>query len=313
VDDLNMPNKEKYGAQPPIEILRQMMDQQGWYDYKDKDKVFKNIENCIFVGAMGPPGGGRTFITPRFLRHLSMISLTSFDDDTLNRIFGTILRWFFTTQNFPQDIVKLDSKIVACTLEIYKIAMKELLPTPTKSHYLFNLRDFAKVILGVCLADKDKINETNVVARLWTHEVWRVFADRLVNDDDRMLMLRSLREVMRKSMGLNFDTVFEHLDKMDAEGNKDGKVDQLDELRGLMFTDCMTPMGAPKRFYEEVLEQGKLQAAVDTSLENFNMMSDKPMDLVLFSFAVEHLLIIGRIMKQPLGNALLVGVGGSGR
>ena len=60
VDDLNMPQKETYGAQPPIELLRQFMDHGGWYD---RENTFRNMQDVLFVAAMGPPGGGRAPIT----------------------------------------------------------------------------------------------------------------------------------------------------------------------------------------------------------------------------------------------------------
>lgn len=157
---------------------------------------------------MGPPGGGRSFITPRILRHMTLTSLTSFEDETLNRIFSTILKWFFGTFNFNADVLKTQPKIFASTLEIYKNAIEQFLPTPTKSHYLFNLRDFAKVIYGICMADKEKLQSQEQAVRLWMHEILRVFSDRLINEEDRLNLFNITKNAVNRIWQLNFDKVF---------------------------------------------------------------------------------------------------------
>ena len=94
VDDLNMPQREKYFAQPPIELLRQWMDHGGWYERKPPCP-FRSIVDTQFVGSMGPPGGGRNPVTNRFLRHFNFLSFTEMSDESVSRIFTTILGAFF--------------------------------------------------------------------------------------------------------------------------------------------------------------------------------------------------------------------------
>jgi dynein heavy chain len=62
-------------------------------------------------------------------------------------IFSTILNWHYTIENeFEKGIQKLKDGVIAATLDIFNEAKNKLLPTPTKSHYTFNLRDYARVI-----------------------------------------------------------------------------------------------------------------------------------------------------------------------
>ncbi|KAH7442335.1 hypothetical protein KP509_03G083100 [Ceratopteris richardii] len=305
VDDLSMPALEKYGAQPPIELLRQWMDHRGWYDRNDL--MFRQNEDIQFVTAMAPPGGGKNPVTNRYLRHFNVICITPFSDAILSRIFSTLVDFWMKRSRYSQNLLKLRIPMVAATLEIYQTVQRELLPTPEKSHYTFNLRDLAKVFLGLQFAPPDLDNQYKII-RLWMHECLRVFYDRLINDKDRMWLCELLVEMLEKHFKERFGKVFSSFSHSEIKkGDASPGI-----LKYLVAGDFMVP-GADPAQYDEIADEEGLMKMIQNYLEDYNAVSNKQMNLVLFQFAIHHIARICRVIKQPSGNALLVGVGGSGR
>ena len=62
-----------------------------------------------------------------------------------------------------------NKSIVNSTLNLYSMIRMELLPTPEKSHYLFNLRDVSKVFQGMTLVKQATLNSPETLIKLWVH------------------------------------------------------------------------------------------------------------------------------------------------
>ena len=151
------------------------------------------MQDCQFVSAMGPPGGGRTSVTSRYTRHFATCAVTEPSTSSLLHIFTTIQAWFLASRGFPQPVMDLRDRVVEATMQVYSTVMAQLLPTPTKSHYVFNLRDFSRVIQGLQMQSPKALAANMQAAagsggmpvgaaqqhvKLWVHEVLRVFYDR---------------------------------------------------------------------------------------------------------------------------------------
>ncbi|XP_073944942.1 dynein heavy chain 3, axonemal isoform X2 [Choristoneura fumiferana] len=304
VDDLSMPQKEVYGAQPPLELIRQWIDHGHWYDLKEMVK--QEVVDVLFVSAMLPPGGGSNLITTRLTRHTLLITLDSFEDNTLNKIFVTIMDWHFS-KGFSENMMRQSKTVVAATMDVYKNVTVQFLPTPSKCHYLFNLRDFARVIKGVLLVPSTHMKEINKLVLLWVHETYRVFYDRLADDADRV----KLFEIVYKAV-YGFFRV--HMDQVMTETGYVPEGEKLSNKHAsnIFFGNYMEPDADPK-IYDQVTDLDDMAVKMEYYLEEYNVVSSSPMALVMFRYALDHISRCTRVLLQDNGNLLLVGVGGSGR
>ena len=201
IDDLNMPRKDTFGSQPPLELMRQWIDYGFWFD---RAKIVPNyIQDLQFLSAMGKPGGGRAEISQRTMSKFHVINFTVPSEQNMKKIFETIAAFKF--QNFDEEVKNLAEPLAIATINVFNIIQQKFLPTPAKCHYMFNMRDVSKVFQGLYQADKITFEGKEPIIKLWAHEILRVFQDRLNSMEDREAFRSYLNEQLEANFQCNYN------------------------------------------------------------------------------------------------------------
>ena len=117
-----------------------------------------------------------------------------------------------------------------------------------------------------------------------------MYRDKLADSKDIEAFDKALRDIQKKSFDdVNPEEVFS---------------------QPLIFCHFAKGIGEPK--YMPIKAWDHLLKILTDALKGYNELNSV-MDLVLFEDAMSHICRINRILESPRGNALLIGVGGSGK
>ncbi|KAG7190763.1 hypothetical protein KM043_006835 [Ampulex compressa] len=304
IDDINMPMINEWGDQVTNEIVRQLMEYKGFYSL-DKPGDFCTIQDIMLLAAMIHPGGGRNDIPPRLKRQFNIFNCTLPTNKSMDTIFNTIGQGYFCIERFSEEIVNFLPKLIPLTRILWQQTKAKMLPTPAKFHYIFNLRDLSRIWEGILRIERDECDSLTTLLKLWDHECTRVIADRFTTAADKDWFRNALKRTAEKILGPDFDhyspneTYFVNFLREPPEPTGDEPDDFVLE--------------APK-VYEEIPNYGIVITKVKQNMEQFNeYVRGMHLDLVFFHDALVHLMRVSRILGVPRGNAMLVGVGGSGK
>ncbi|XP_063712959.1 cytoplasmic dynein 1 heavy chain 1-like isoform X4 [Symsagittifera roscoffensis] len=280
-DEINLPDQDKYETQRVITFLRQIVEHGGFYRISDMQWV--QCQRIQIVGACNPPTDpGRKPISPRFLRHIPVVYVDYPGEMSLKQIYGTfnraMLRCISSLKPYHEPLTNAMVEFFLKTQERFTADMQP--------HYIYSPREMTRWVRGIYEAIKPlEMLPVEGLVRIWAHEAYRLFRDRLIEDEER-------------------HWTDEHVEKV-ALSHFPG-IDREEALKGpILFSNWLSKDYMP-------VEQEQLRDYVKARLKVF-YEEELDVQLVLFNEVLDHVLRIDRVFRQPQGHLLLIGVSGAGK
>eukprot|EP01061_Rhynchopus_euleeides_P030593 TRINITY_DN5081_c0_g1_i1.p1 TRINITY_DN5081_c0_g1~~TRINITY_DN5081_c0_g1_i1.p1 ORF type:complete len:4809 (+),score=2467.50 TRINITY_DN5081_c0_g1_i1:97-14523(+) len=288
-DECNLPATDNYGTQRVISLLRQLVERGGFYRQgPNGDMQWVTLQRVQFAGACNPPTDpGRVPLSHRFLRFAPLLFVDFPSKPSLEAIYGTFCRAFLKPIN---QLREYGDRLACAMVQFYQSSQRHFTPE-MQAHYVYSPRELSRWtravhegIESLTFPSKQAL-KVNDLVRLAIHEGLRLFRDRLLLDEEK--------EWTDEEIDGAFKAHFTDIDASVA---------------------CARPMLYSTFLSKEYInnDQEELRSHIQGKLKVF---AEEEMDvqLVVFDSVLDHILRIDRIIRQPLGHMLLVGVAGAGK
>eukprot|EP01062_Namystynia_karyoxenos_P055679 TRINITY_DN4670_c0_g1_i3.p1 TRINITY_DN4670_c0_g1~~TRINITY_DN4670_c0_g1_i3.p1 ORF type:complete len:4935 (+),score=2334.99 TRINITY_DN4670_c0_g1_i3:176-14806(+) len=288
-DECNLPATDKYGTVRILALIRQIIERGGFFrTMQNGPPLWTLVQRVQFAGACNPPTDpGRVPMTHRFLRYAPLLYVDYPARQSLEAIYSTYCRGFLKA--FP--VIKEHGNPLAKAMVDFYLASQKHFTPEMQSHYVYSPRELSRWTRAVYegldtleFAGRQQLTLEQLV-RLSVHEGLRLFRDRLLEDEEK--------EWTDEQINQSFTQVFPGLQRDAALS------------RPVLYSTMLTKEYSDNNI-EDVRQhiRGKLKVFAEEEMD---------VQLVVFDSVVEHILRIDRIIRQPLGHMLLVGVAGAGK
>lgn len=280
-DEINLPKPDKYGAQPVILFLRQLIEKGGFW--KSDDGKWISLESVHFIGACNPPTyAGRVTLSSQFTRHAGIAYCDYPSKKSLGHIYGT---YFTTLFKLLPNLKFYSQDFTTASLQVY-YDYKENFDDKKFPHYIVTPRELTRLIKGLLFGILNgPRHDLFSLIKFWAHENIRIFSDRLISDEDKTMFYSNLQDTMAKTF--SFSPVAE-----------------------IQFDDLLYS----KWFSSEYMEISK-KDLLNLVTQRFNTFCEEEIEsnIVIHPDMIDHMLRIDRLFRQNQGHGMLVGPSRTGK
>jgi dynein heavy chain len=208
---------------------------------------------------------------------------------SLFNIYEIQLGRFFLEHDFNVDIKSCLLSLVSSCLVMYYRVFINFLPTPKKSHYIFNFRDLSKLVKGLMQANSLVVVTKENLVDLFAHECIRVFNDRLITKEDNESFFNHLCETISDYFKISFANPVRPSPKISLSHDITEKFSTNSDqfpLNTLIYGDFIK---TDDRIYQPLNNWKQIVSILGEFQMRSNMAGHATRQIVFFKEAVEHI------------------------